>query len=558
MWKWFVAVLLLPYAKETYVTNIRKRVEMKRVRYQRGFKFEDFCKVGIAMYTTSRGYWKCKNQSECPSGYSCTNSGSFSVCCPTEDLCPTGCPVSNETGIRLCQESYDCSQETVCTSHDHSIGVCCMSEIMCAFGLPQIESFNPYPVIQNCVLSQDCNIGYVCVARYEDKEGYCCPEREQNYMTSKQMEHFKELYQKNEEKIARRKSLKRDITYMIPVVGTPLLGIIILCCFHMRNELQRSEEQRRINAFIARKKKRVQKMPSAEIKKGEFKYQGVLKMSAKIGEIKHALDDESSRSLSEIGFDIKYNEVVVIGSEVESIEEVHESVNDELSMSKRSTVGAGIKERKRRSKSHENQGINKPQTTLIRVRNSLTRKKRSSGSKKISPTRSRLKSLRTKEKNTNSSTNGSTTNESTKSITGVKPEEMSGSLNNEDTSKTTKTSNSQSESRRIHQADCNKSAQPSSLTPRGISSTSPSRSTTLHPTIASEHNFRRKAKQYVGKMVNPGVLNTDLFGDGGMTESLPGDSDMGRSQRSSRLSRNKPTSETDRLSSMVRRRYSNV
>ncbi|RCN43854.1 hypothetical protein ANCCAN_10126 [Ancylostoma caninum] len=61
-------------------------------------------------------------------------------------------------------------------------------------------------------------------------------------------------------------------------------------------------------------------MPSAEIREGDFKYQGVLKMHGEIGEIKHALDGDSSKSLKGIGFDRKYNELVVIGSAVENIE----------------------------------------------------------------------------------------------------------------------------------------------------------------------------------------------------------------------------------------------
>ncbi|EYC23409.1 hypothetical protein Y032_0015g2637 [Ancylostoma ceylanicum] len=120
-----------------------------------------------------------------------------------------------------------------------------------------------------------------------------------------------------------------------------------MCGFHIRDEMQRRKDQRRINAFIARRKKKARKMPSAEIREGDFKYQGVLKMHGEIGEIKHALDDASSRSLEGVGFDRKYNELVVIGSAVEHIEVSQETTDASIrdTKSKTSTMKTASAER---------------------------------------------------------------------------------------------------------------------------------------------------------------------------------------------------------------------
>ncbi|WKY02505.1 hypothetical protein Q1695_016070 [Nippostrongylus brasiliensis] len=68
-------------------------------------------------------------------------------------------------------------------------------------------------------------------------------------------------------------------------------------------------------------------MPSADLAKSQFKYQGVLKLHGEVGDIKHALDEASSRSLEQINFDPSHNELVVIGSAVENIELASEDVS---------------------------------------------------------------------------------------------------------------------------------------------------------------------------------------------------------------------------------------
>ncbi|KAK6048701.1 hypothetical protein COOONC_13794 [Cooperia oncophora] len=64
-----------------------------------------------------------------------------------------------------------------------------------------------------------------------------------------------------------------------------------------------------------------QKMDSESINLSEFQEKGPLVMQARMkGKIKHALDDDKSFSLKEIQFHPQYNEICIIGSDIEQLE----------------------------------------------------------------------------------------------------------------------------------------------------------------------------------------------------------------------------------------------
>ncbi|VDL80378.1 unnamed protein product [Nippostrongylus brasiliensis] len=95
-------------------------------------------------------------------------------------------------------------------------------------------------------------------------------------------------------------------------------------------------------------------MPSADLAKSQFKYQGVLKLHGEVGDIKHALDEASSRSLEQINFDPSHNELVVIGSAVENIELASEDVSSARDpKSSASKVNVGKKQAQKVSASAE-------------------------------------------------------------------------------------------------------------------------------------------------------------------------------------------------------------
>ncbi|VDP08355.1 unnamed protein product [Heligmosomoides polygyrus] len=114
--------------------------------------------------------------------------------------------------------------------------------------------------------------------------------------------------------------MTRDVTYLIPMLGVPFLIILGMCAYQIKIENDRVKRDKIVEDWISMRKRTARKMPSADLTKSEFKYKGVLKVDGEIGDIKHALDAESSRSLESIKFDPKHNELVVIGSAVEQIE----------------------------------------------------------------------------------------------------------------------------------------------------------------------------------------------------------------------------------------------
>ncbi|CAJ0596655.1 unnamed protein product [Cylicocyclus nassatus] len=316
LWILYTATVTSASAIENkLITHLRKRIENNQVKFQRRFEFQQLCNSGIAMYTISRGFWKCETENDCPYGYDCTRSKKSSrVCCPTKDLCRVGCPISNSTGIWACHRNEDCPLKTICGDsllmrmNGERPTVCCMNEHICENGLPQLDAFNPYPVLHECYTMQDCRDGFICGINDGDltKKGICCPDRPYpRTLTPEEKEHFKQF----------------------PLIGIPSLLLGLTCYLYIKDEFERRDEERRKSSFTilsmdikAIFQRKAQRMRSAEIKESEFQNKGVLKLSEEIGEIRHALEDESSFSLSSVSFEPKYNEIVLIGSAVESVE----------------------------------------------------------------------------------------------------------------------------------------------------------------------------------------------------------------------------------------------
>ncbi|WKY02503.1 hypothetical protein Q1695_016069 [Nippostrongylus brasiliensis] len=219
-----------------FYRQLRELIDSGSVVYQNDFVYEDKCGKAVAMYTSDKSYWTCRTDDDCPSFYECnSNNSSQGYCCPTPMLCNESIPISNENGTMSCSTDQDCPTSIKCQKDENTtrLGMCCIEDV-CEGRVPTLYYLNPYPVLHECAEDLECgdDKAYECGKHYSDNDrGVCCPQK----FFSKE---------RNEERIRRRKSNRRDVTYLIGLVGIPLMLVLGTCVYQVKIERDRCVRDR--------------------------------------------------------------------------------------------------------------------------------------------------------------------------------------------------------------------------------------------------------------------------------------------------------------------------
>ncbi|XGW13476.1 hypothetical protein V3C99_000083 [Haemonchus contortus] len=336
-----------PAPPEPWLWVLRQRIENTAVKFANGFKYKKLCKQGIAMYTKQRGYWKCNEDHDCPSFYECFGKANKTRhCCPLPTLCEEGTPLSNRSGIITCHGDRDCPAHVECAIGGNSIGVCCASApCKDKTVMPLMLELNPYPVLVECLSDGDCKKGFHCMRESYSLSFHCCPSEHVFQEHHEDDPYIQYLIKQNEERIKSRMEKGRNLFYLIPLCGVPFLLVVATCCYQIKNEKERFERNELVDEWRRARTRIARKMPSADLTPAEFQFKGVLKLHGEIGDIKHALDDDLSQSLNQVTLDPTLNEVVVIGSAVENIDDLlseQESTTQRTPLGSRETIAKKV------------------------------------------------------------------------------------------------------------------------------------------------------------------------------------------------------------------------
>nr|CDJ82335.1 unnamed protein product [Haemonchus contortus] len=175
-----------------------------------------------------------------------------------------------------------------------------------------------------CNEDHDCPSFYECFGK-ANKTRHCCPLPTEHVF---QEHHGDDPY----------------IQYF-PLCGVPFLLVVATCCYQIKKEKERFERNELVDEWRRARTRIARKMPSADLTPAEFQFKGVLKLHGEIGDIKHALDDDLSQSLNQVTLDPTLNEVVVIGSAVENIDDLlseQESTTQRTPLGSRETIAKKV------------------------------------------------------------------------------------------------------------------------------------------------------------------------------------------------------------------------
>ncbi|WKY02504.1 hypothetical protein Q1695_016069 [Nippostrongylus brasiliensis] len=223
-----------------FYRQLRELIDSGSVVYQNDFVYEDKCGKAVAMYTSDKSYWTCRTDDDL--------------------LCNESIPISNENGTMSCSTDQDCPTSIKCQKDENTtrLGMCCIEDV-CEGRVPTLYYLNPYPVLHECAEDLECgdDKAYECGKHYSDNDrGVCCPlpawrSKLRRTVEEDQLNLYKE---RNEERIRRRKSNRRDVTYLIGLVGIPLMLVLGTCVYQVKIERDRCVRDRIVDDYIRTRK----------------------------------------------------------------------------------------------------------------------------------------------------------------------------------------------------------------------------------------------------------------------------------------------------------------